>query len=83
MAEGDKLAFDSAVFTQLAGSTSLADKFRLSSQAAVGGDDYLVYDPLSGQLGYDVSGTGSAVVLIATLSNLPQNFGAQQLVMVL
>jgi Ca2+-binding RTX toxin-like protein len=80
-ADGDKLLLDSAVFAKLAGASSLSDKFRLSSQASVGEDDYLVYNPQTGQLSYDASGNASsAALLIATLNNLPQGFGAQHVV---
>jgi Ca2+-binding RTX toxin-like protein len=83
VSERDALALDDAVFTLLAGKTNLANHFRLSTQAAVGGDDYLVYNPGTGALSYDPSGTGSgAAQVFATLSNRPQDLTAAQFVVI-
>jgi len=57
--QGDRLALDTQVFTRLRGLASLEGKFRLSTQAAKGGDDYIVYNPSTGALFYDESGNGS------------------------
>jgi Ca2+-binding RTX toxin-like protein len=79
VSEGDTLALDDAVFTLLAGKTSLTNHFRLSTQAAVGGDDYLVYNPGTGALSYDASGKGTGTAQVfATLANKPQDLTAAQ-----
>jgi Ca2+-binding RTX toxin-like protein len=81
--QGDTLALDDAVFTLLAGKTSLANHFRLSTQAAVGGDDYLVYNPGTGALSYDASGKGTGTAQVfATLANKPQDLTAAQFVVI-
>ena len=82
-AQGDKLHLEDAVFTKLVGKVNLASNFRWSSQAAVGGDDYVVYNPATGQLFYDASGnnTGTAQ-LLATLFNKPQDLTAAQFVVI-
>jgi Ca2+-binding RTX toxin-like protein len=51
----------------------------LSTKAAVGGDDYIVYNATTGQLLYDATGAGSnTAVVFATLTNKPQDLtGAQ------
>lgn len=80
VADGDRVVFDVSVFAQLAGAGNLADHFRLSNQVATGNNDFIVYNPSNGQLSYDPTGNGAgSVMLIATLSNTPQNFGFQQL----
>jgi Ca2+-binding RTX toxin-like protein len=79
VSERDTLALDDAVFTLLAGKTSLTNHFRLSTQAAVGGDDYLVYNPGTGALSYDASGKGTGTAQVfATLANKPQDLTAAQ-----
>ncbi len=80
-AQGDQIVLDKSIFTMLVGKTDLTNHFRLSKQAAVGGDDYIVYNATTGQLSYDASGSGSSTaVVFATLSNKPQDLTAQQFV---
>ena len=82
-AKGDQIALDRVVFDKLTGLNSLVDHFRLNTQTAVGNDDYVVYKASTGELFYDASGNGSAAgVLIATLTNKPQDMTAQQFVVV-
>lgn len=59
-ADGDVLAFDTGVFTQLAGAT--AENFTLGS-AAVDGNDYLIYNAAKGALYYDADGAGGAAAI--------------------
>jgi serralysin len=81
--EGDKLLLDDAVFAQLTGKSNLANHFRLSTQAAVGGDDYIVYNTANGELRYDASGTGAGTgQLFAVLENRPQDLTALQFVVI-
>lgn len=71
-AEGDAIALDTAVFGRLSGLVSMSSHFRLSSQAAQGADDFIVYDQSTGELFYDATGKGSSTAfLFATLSNQP------------
>ncbi|MDP3841519.1 MAG: hypothetical protein Q8Q81_02835, partial [Oxalobacteraceae bacterium] len=79
--QGDTLMLDDAVFAALVGKTSLADHFRLSTQAAVGGDDFVVYNAATGQLFYDATGTGTGQ-LFATLGNKPQDLTGAQFVVI-
>jgi Ca2+-binding RTX toxin-like protein len=82
-AQGDQIVLDKSIFTMLAGKTDLTNHFRLSKQAAVGGDDYIVYNATTGQLSYDASGSSSSTaVVFATLSNKPQDLTAQQFVVI-
>ncbi|PIT71419.1 calcium-binding protein, partial [Limnohabitans sp. JirII-31] len=82
-AEGDVIALSGSVFTKLQGKTSLASYFRFSTQKAIGGDDYLVYNSATGQLAYDVTGTASSTaVVFATLINKPLDFTAAQMVVI-
>jgi Ca2+-binding RTX toxin-like protein len=82
-ADGDVIALSSAIFAKLMGKTNLTNNYRLSNQAAVGGDDYIVYNASTGQLAYDVSGNGSSnAVVFATLQNKPQDITAQQFVVI-
>ncbi len=77
--QDDPLALDDSVFTLLAGKPSLANHFRPSTQAAVGGEDFLVYNPGTGALSYDASGKGTGTSQVfATLSNKPQDLTAAQ-----
>lgn len=72
--QGDKIAVDDAVFTKLVGKTNLSTHFRLSTAAAVGGDDFLVYNTGTGQLFYDATGSSnntSTMQLFAILSTKP------------
>jgi len=83
--QGDKIALDHTVFSKLTGLTNLSNQFRLSTQAAVGGDDYLVYNKGTGELFYDATGSGSGTAsaqLFATLTNKPQDLTAQQFVVI-
>jgi len=74
---------DHTVFTKLAGLSNANTNFRQSSQAAVGGDDYIVYNAGTGQLYYDASGNGTGTAqLFATLTNKPQDLTAQQFVVI-
>ena len=82
-AEGDQIVLDKSIFTQLAGKTNLTNNFRLSTQTAIGGDDYIVYNAATGQLSYDATGNGSSAgVVFATLQNKPQDLTAQQFVVI-
>lgn len=79
--EGDQIVLDSAIFKCLKGHTDLRQNFRLSTQAAVGGDDYIVYNSSTGQLIYDESGSSVNVgVVFALLANKPQDISATQFV---
>lgn len=55
----DRLYFDTSVFTSLAAGALAATQLRASGDVP-DGDDYLVYDLVSGLLAYDASGDGSA-----------------------
>ncbi len=82
-AQSDQIVLVKSIFTQLDGKTDLTNNFRLSTQAAVGGDDYIVYNASTGQLAYDVSGNGSSnAVVFATLQNKPQDITGQQFVVI-
>lgn len=59
-ADGDSLAFDTSVFTQLAGAT--AENFTQGA-AAVDGNDYLIYNAAKKALYYDVDGSGGAAAI--------------------
>jgi len=81
--QGDQMILDSSVFTKLAGLTSMTNHFRFTTQAAVGSDDYIVYNTSNGQLLYDASGNGTGTAqLFATLVNKPQDIAAQQFVVI-
>jgi Ca2+-binding RTX toxin-like protein len=81
--QGDKIVLDRTVFAKLASLTSLASNFRLSTQTAVGADDYIVYNATNGQLSYDASGVGAGTAQVfATLINKPQDITAQQFVVI-
>lgn len=78
------IALDDAVYTLLKGDTDLSDNFRLSTQAAVGNNDWIVYNTATGQLAYDTSGNGAAnaSTVFAVLSNKPQDLTGQQFVVI-
>ena len=77
--QGDKIVFDTAFFTQLAGKKDLTHLLRSYKSASVGGDDYIVYDNTTGNLYYDPTGLSNAsAVLIANLQNKPLTMGANQ-----
>ena len=80
--EGDTIALSSSVFTKLAGKTNVSGHFRLSTQAAQGGDDYLVYNPSNGQLSYDATGSGATGAVFVTLLNKPQTITPSQFVVI-
>ena len=71
----DKIALDDAIFTKIRGDKDLTDNFYI--QRIVGpdsqqtSDDYLFYDFESGQLFYDLDGSGSndTPVLIAIIGS--------------
>ena len=80
-AEGDVIALSSGQMTKLMGKSSLVNHFRLSTQAAEGDDDYLVYNRTTGELAYDASGNASAnAVVFAMLANKPKDITAAQFV---
>lgn len=68
--DGDKLLFDDAIFTGLAG--GLDGKFVAASRVvALDANDYLLFDTRNGRLYYDADGNGTgAAVQIATLSGV-------------
>ena len=77
--QGDKIVFDSAYFTKLFGKKDLTQNLRQFSKASVGGDDYIVYDNVTGNLYYDPTGLSNAnAVLIANLQNKPLTMAANQ-----
>lgn len=78
----DQIVLDDAVFAKLIGKTNLSSNFRFNTQAAVGGDDYIVYNAATGHLFYDVSGNGSSAQLFARLSNKPQDLTGAQFVVI-
>ncbi len=81
-ANGDKLMLNSAVFDKLTGLTDLTNHFRSTSQVAVGNDDYIAYNSSTGELFYDASGNGSAVLeAFAKLDNRASLSGQQFLVL--
>ncbi|WP_310625403.1 tandem-95 repeat protein [Limnohabitans sp.] len=85
--DADRIAMDDAVFDKLVGDVDLTDNFRLSTQAAVGGNDWLVYNPNTGQLYYDAAGNGAAgslgsAVLFATLGSKPTSLTGQHFVVI-
>ena len=77
--QGDQLVFDKAFFNRLAGVTDLSKNTRQYKDASVGGDDYIVYDNVTGNVYYDPTGLSNAsAVLIATLQNKPLTMTANQ-----
>jgi Ca2+-binding RTX toxin-like protein len=81
ISDQDSLILDSAVFTALQAGQSLEGYFRLSSQAVTGENDYLVYNPNTGQVFYDSTGQDqqlSTAVVLATLATQPYDLSYQQ-----
>ena len=79
--QGDKIVFDTKYFTQLFGKNDLSQHIRQFRASSMGGDDYIVYDNLTGNLYYDPTGLSNAnAVLIANLVNTPQTMSANQFV---
>jgi len=77
--QGDQILFDISFFTQLRGKSDLTNHMRKYSDASVGGDDYIVYDNVTGNLYYDPTGLSNAnAVLIANLQNKPLTMAANQ-----
>jgi Ca2+-binding RTX toxin-like protein len=81
--QGDSIALGRTAFSKLTGLSNLSGNFRLSTQAAVGNDDYLVYNTGNGQLFYDASGNGTGTMqLFATLANKPLDLTGAQFVVI-
>ena len=79
VSEGDQIVFDHAFFKQLEGKTDLTQHIRQYSAPSKDGDDYIVYDNLTGHLYYDATGLGNLeAVLIATLQTKPLTMAANQ-----
>jgi Ca2+-binding RTX toxin-like protein len=77
--EGDQIVFDHAFFKQLEGKADLTQHIRQYSAPSIGGDDYIVYDNLTGHLYYDATGLGDLdALLIATLQTKPLTMAANQ-----
>lgn len=74
----DQMALNSSIFTNLQGKTNLASNFRLSTQSATGGDDYVVYNLGTGEVSYDATGNGNLGSVFAVLQNKPQDLRAEQ-----
>ena len=66
----DTLQLDSTIFTQLNTVGVLDASLFVNGSTAADGDDYLIYDPVTGILSYDANGNGSgAAIQIALLSS--------------
>jgi Ca2+-binding RTX toxin-like protein len=83
VAQGDTFALEDSVFAKLVGKTDLENHFRIVSSAAVGGDDYLVYNKATGQLFYDASGNGTgAMQEFFVLANKPEDLTWSQFIVI-
>lgn len=82
--QGDVIAFDRSLYRMLLVEKDFSDNFRLSNKAAVGNDDWIVYNTTTGELAFDSSGNGAvnSSVVFAVLSNKPQDLTGQQFVII-
>ena len=54
--DSDRIALEDSIFIKLKGDTDLSDNIVFGS-GALDGNDYLIYDPLTGALSYDSNGS--------------------------
>jgi Ca2+-binding RTX toxin-like protein len=76
-AEGDRIQLDAYFFSAFLNSDSVDGDNIVNGTKALDSDDYLIYDAATGKLYYDADGLGGkAQVLVATLSNKPDELTA-------